>query len=158
MFVRLAGLVVVVAVLALPHQGHAEDGIAPDYARWVTLGWLSAHINPNHERNGLNYGLGFEVGLNERWAVAGGVYQNSFSETSYYGGGVLQVGSSGALRWGLMLGVANGYQRVNEGGLFPYVFPILQYERDAWGANLAVIPPASRMTRGLVALQFKFRY
>ena len=135
-----------------------DSDTAASLSRWISLGWLSWHTHKNSERNGLNYGIGTEIDLSERWSFAGGVYHNSFEATSYYAGGIWHAWSHE--RWGLgvMLGVANGYRNVNQGDIFPYVFPMLQYQGSWLGANLAVVPPFSHATNGLVALQFKVRY
>jgi hypothetical protein len=134
-------------------QGQAPR--LPD--RWLTLGWLSLHANKRAERNGLNYGIGAELGLNPSWSLAAGVYQNSFDATSYYAGGIWRLWSIDRWHLGMMLGAANGYEKVNHSGAFPYVFPMLQFEGGWLGANLAIIPPVGNATHGLLALQFKFR-
>lgn len=125
--------------------------------RWLTLGWLSLHANSSAERNGLNYGLGAEFGISPSWSLTAGGYQNSFETTSFYAGGLWKPWSKDHWKLALMLGVANGYRRVNDGGVFPYTFPMLQYESDRFGANIALIPPVGQVTHGLIALQFKFR-
>jgi hypothetical protein len=149
-------LVVLPAVRAADADAKAGND-APFADNWLTLGWLSLHANQRAERNGLNYGIGAEVGLNPSWSLAAGVYHNSFDATSFYAGGIWRFWSSDRWHLGMMLGAANGYEKVNHSGAFPYIFPMLQFEAGWLGANLAIIPPVGNATHGLLALQFKLR-
>jgi hypothetical protein len=154
------GLICQLVILPAVHAADADAKVgndAPFANNWLTLGWLSLHANQRAERNGLNYGIGAELGLNPNWSLAAGVYHNSFDATSYYAGGIWRFWSIDRWHLGMMLGAANGYEKVNHSGAFPYVFPVLQFEGSWLGANLALIPPVRNATSGLVALQFKFR-
>jgi hypothetical protein len=127
-------------------------------SRWITAGWLSWHFRHADKRNAANIGIGLEVDLGSDWTIAGGIYNNSFNDTSVYAGGIRQFWVRESWRLGLMLGAVNGYRRLNHGGLYPYVFPMLQYQGSSVGLNLALVPPVDSVTEGLIAVQLKFRF
>ncbi len=127
-------------------------------SRWVTAGWLSWHFRRADERNAANLGIGLEMDANPQWTMAGGVYHNSFYDTSFYVGAIRQYWVKDKLRLGLMLGAVNGYRHLNDGGFYPYVFPMLQYQGQTLGVNLALVPPVDKTTGGLVAVQFKVKF
>jgi hypothetical protein len=136
----------------------AKVDTAAAKSRWVTAGWLSWHFRKADERNAVNLGIGLEIDANPRWTMAGGVYHNSFYDTSFYVGAIRQFWVKDSWRLGLMLGAVNGYRHLNDGGFYPYVFPMLQHQGQTLGVNLALVPPVDKTTGGLVAVQFKVRF
>lgn len=135
-----------------------KDDSAAARSRWVTAGWLSWHFRKADERNAANLGVGLEIDANPQWTLGGGVYNNSFHDTSLYFGAIRQFWVKDRWRLGLMLGAVHGYRHLNDGGLYPYVFPMLQYQGQTLGINLALVPPLNDATGGLVAVQFKVRF
>jgi hypothetical protein len=136
----------------------AKIDTAAARSSWVTAGWLSWHFRKADERNAANLGIGLEIDANPRWTMAGGVYHNSFYDTSFYVGAIRQFWVKDSWRLGLMLGAVNGYRHLNDGGFYPYVFPMLQHQGQTLGVNLALVPPVDKTTGGLVAVQFKVRF
>ena len=136
----------------------AKIDTAAARSSWVTAGWLSWHFRKADERNAANLGIGLEMDANPRWTMAGGVYHNSFYDTSLYVGAIRQFWVKDRWRLGLMLGAVNGYRHLNDGGFYPYVFPMLQYQGQTLGVNLALVPPVNAATGGLLAVQLKVRF
>jgi len=136
----------------------AKIDTAAARSSWVTAGWLSWHFRKADERNAANLGIGLEIDANPRWTMAGGVYHNSFYDTSFYVGAIRQFWVKDSWRLGLMLGAVNGYRHLNDGGFYPYVFPMLQHQGQTLGVKLALVPPVDKTTGGLVAVQFKVRF
>jgi hypothetical protein len=136
----------------------AKVDAAAAKSSWVTAGWLSWHFQKADERNAANLGIGLEMDVNPQWTMASGVYHNSFYDTSIYVGAIRQFWVKDSWRLGLMLGAVNGYRHLNDGGFYPYVFPMLQYQGQTLGVNLALVPPVNAATGGLLAVQFKVRF
>jgi hypothetical protein len=61
-------------------------------------------------------------------------------------------------RLGLMLGAMIRSRHLNDGGWYPSVVPMLQYQGQTSGVNLALVPPVNAATGGRVAVQFKVRF
>lgn len=135
-----------------------KDGTAAVRSRWVTAGWFSWHFRHADQRNAANLGIGLEIDANPQWTMSGGIYSNSFYDTSVYAGAIRQFWMRDRWRLGLMLGAVNGYRHLNDGGFYPYVFPMLQYRGQTVGVNLALVPPVHASTGGLLAVQFKVRF
>lgn len=139
-----------------PLPANTPDSPTPKF--WLTLGWLSWHVDREERKNGLNYGLGVEAELSDRWALSAGAYRNTFDETSVYAGALWRFWRADSVSLGVMLGVVNGYRHMNDRGLTGYAFPMLQWHGRRVGANLALVPPYERKTDGLVALQVKLPF
>ncbi len=139
-------------------QGFSETSASPSPRFWLTFGWLSFHVDREERKNWLNQGLGLEAEISERWVVSAGGYRNTFDETSWYAGAVWRFVRAESVSAGVMLGVVNGYRHLNDRGLSPYAFPIIQWHGRSVGANLALVPPYRGMTDGLIALQFKLPF
>lgn len=163
-FRRTVGKLVLIALATSSVSARAQQDeggnslFAGEKPAWLTFGWLSRHMKNNDKRNNENVGLGLEKNVAEDWSVAAGFYENSFYRTSYYAGLNWQGWTSGNWRAGVMTGVVNGYQKLNNGGVYPFLFPMLQYEGRELGANLALVPPYAGKTEGFVSLQLKFRF
>ncbi len=143
-------------LVAEPLPATTPDSQTPGF--WLTLGWLSWHVDSDERKNGFNYGLGIEAELSERWALSAGAYRNTFDETSVYAGTLWRFWRADSISLGVMLGVVNGYRHMNDRGLTPYAFPMFQWHGRRVGANLALVPPHDGKTDGLVALQLKLPF
>ncbi len=135
-----------------------EDRSEGHPALWLNAGWLSWHFRKAGDRNAINLGAGLEMDVDPQWTMAGGVYRNSFNNSSVYLGFIRQFWVDRGWRLGLMMGVVNGYRHLNDGAFCPYVFPVLQYQGAALGMNLALVPVVDSVTGGLIAVQFKVRF
>ncbi len=157
-------LVVAAAVVAFSpansfaEQRSSDNADSPTPRFWLTLGWLSWHVDRDEREHWLNYGLGLEAELSERWVLSAGAYRNTFDETSAYAGLLWRMWRAESWSAGVMLGVVNGYRHLNDRGLSPHAFPMIQWQGSRVGANLALIPPYEGKTDGLVALQLKFPF
>ncbi len=153
-----AAVVACSPVSSLAEQGASRPFDSPSPRIWLTLGWLSWHVDRDERKNWLNYGLGLEAEINERWALSAGGYRNTFDETSLYAGALWRFWRDEPFSAVVMLGVVNGYRHVNDRGLSPCAFPMIQWNGRKVGANLALVPPSAGKTDGLVALQLKFPF
>lgn len=143
---------------SLADQGSPGSSDSPPPHFWLTLGWISWHVDRDERKNWLNYGLGLEAEISERWVLSAGGYRNTFDEPSFYAGALWRFWRDDSLSAVVMLGVVNGYRHVNDRGLSPCVFPMIQWQGHRVGANLALVPPYDGKTNGLVALQLKFPF
>jgi len=127
---------------------------------WIDFGGTSWHFNGNKDRNAANYGLGIEYGINSDSALVAGVYKNSFYNYSRYAGISWMPVELGMpqTKVGIVIGGADGYGSINNGGWFPFLAPALSFEAQRFGFNLIFMPPANSKLRGALALQFKVRY
>lgn len=117
---------------------------------WAVATCCSYHFD-RHGQNQDNLGIGFEHRASERWAAIGGYYKNSLYRDTFYAGGMFTPWRSGALGFGLTLGLATGYTSYP----IPLVVPTLSIEGDRVGVNLLYMPVVSG---GVAGLQFKVRF
>lgn len=147
------GFVVFASICAL--NAWAEE--PEPHKLWINFGGTSWHFHSNKDRNELNYGLGVEYGMTQDTALLAGVYKNSFYHYSRYAGiswmpVELAIPNTKA---GIVLGGADGYDSINNGGWFPFLAPALSVEAQHFGINFVFMPPANSKLRGALALQFK---
>lgn len=111
----------------------------------------------NNERN---YRLEFEYGMKQDTALVAGVYKKSFFHYFRYAGISWTPDELGIplTKAGIVLGGADGYVSVNNGGWFPFLAPALSFEAQHFGINFVFMPPANSKLRGALALQFKVRF
>ena len=105
------------------------------------------------ERNGynqINPGLGFERSINERWAVGGGFYRNSYRRDSFYVGATYMPFRLAQVRLGTSFGLMTGY-----GGVLPMAAPTAAWDGDRVGVAVMVTPPVSG--KALVGLMLRWR-
>lgn len=151
--------------LSLGVSGFANAG-----ETWVTLNAVSYHVNavgaraapsdyPDKKYNERNYGLGIEHQLDANGLpviLSVGAFRNSSYKTSVYGFAGLMPISFNVLdtnvRIGAVVGLINGYPRMNDGGFTPAVMGIV----NVGFTNILVIPPTST-TPTTIGLQFKFK-
>ena len=126
---------------------------------WINFGGTSWHFS-DKERNASNYGLGIEYGFNANSSLVAGVYKNSFYHFSRYAGFSWMPVEPGLphTKIGIVIGGADGYDSINNGGWFPFLAPAASFETQHFGFNLLYMPPANSKLGGALALQFKVRF
>lgn len=124
---------------------------------WLNVGGFSWHFEDRSDFNQTHPALGLEYWLDDEWAIVAGRYKNSVNRKTNYFGAAYTPWSWHDLRFGLVLGVADGYPKLNKGKWFSMLTPIVTYENGRFGANLIIIPTISESVKGAVAVQFKFR-
>lgn len=124
---------------------------------WINAGMLSHHFDRSKGFREGNIGFGAEVDLTEDWAVYGGGFRNSDDRHSNYVGAAWRPLKWGPMRFGLVGGGFNGYQRVNHGGWFPGVLPVATLEYGSVGVNMFILPTISDKVYGATVFQFKLR-
>jgi hypothetical protein len=97
----------------------------------VNVSWAQTYIQVNgvsvHDRsgfNGLNYGVGIEQSIADRWTVAGGWYRNSEYRGSTYAYARYAVYKDGPWDIGIGAGAVTGYSSYS---VAPMAFPEVCY-------------------------------
>ena len=127
---------------------------------WLNPGFLSAHADRSQHHREDNIGVGVEAVLAPDHGFFAGNFINSGGARSRYGmyqwrplhWQVNDVGVSA----GLIAGAADGYTNYHDGGWFFGALPMLFFEGERFGANLAIVP-ATNPDHRLVAIQLKLR-
>jgi hypothetical protein len=132
---------------------HAE----PISELWLNPGFISHHFQTDKGLNNNNYGLGVEYRYSTSSAFTAGQFYNSDRQTSHYVGWYWQPVSLGALRLGGVIGGFDGYPKMLNGGWFPAVIPVVSYEYQSVGANIAFVPTYKDRLYGAISVQLKVK-
>jgi hypothetical protein len=133
----------------------------PSRQVWLNPGFFSWHFDRTQDFREDNWGVGVEVVLAPDHAVMAGNYINSDRERSRYAGYQWRP-----LHWqpysidvsaGIALGVFDGYPKMNNGGWFIGLLPMLAVEGKHLGVNLSIVPTIDDRVNGAVVLQIKLR-
>ena len=89
---------------------------------YIQLNGASMHDRPGF--NGINYGVGIEQTVSDRWSLGGGWYRNSEYRGSTYGYARYAVYKDGPWDIGIGAGLVSGY---NSYKVMPMVFPEVCY-------------------------------
>ena len=128
---------------------------------WLNPGFFSWHFDSDKDFRHDNWGVGVEVVLAPDHAVMAGNYINSDGERSRYAAYQWRP-----LHWrpynvdvsaGIALSVIDGYPRMNNGGWFMALLPLLAVEGKRVGVNFSVVPTIKDKVDGAVVLQIKLR-
>ena len=128
---------------------------------WLNPGFFSWHFDSNKDFRQDNWGVGVEVVLAPDHAVMAGNYINSDGERSRYAAYQWRP-----LHWrpydvdvsaGIVLSVMDGYPRMNNGGWYVALLPLLAVEGKRVGANFSIVPTIKDKVDGAVVLQIKLR-
>ncbi len=125
---------------------------------WVHAGALSFHPNQDKHYNGNNLGLGLEYRLRPDLTLMAGGFSNSLNRDSVYLAMGYQPWTVDAWRFGVAVGVMNGYSRLGQEQVFPAAISVATYEGKRFGVNVGLIPDiAAAGVDGALVLQFKLR-
>ena len=153
-------LQIVFALLASLSGAFAEDA-QPSPQVWLNPGFLSWHFDRSKDFREDNWGVGAEGVLTPDHAVMAGNYINSDRQRSRYAAYQWRP-----LHWrpydidvsvGIAVGVFDGYPKVNDGGWFAALLPLLAIEGRRLGANISIVPTIKDELHGAVLLQIKLR-
>lgn len=151
---------VVLAFLASSSSAHAEDAQS-SLQVWLNPGYFSWHFDSSKDFRHDNWGIGAEAVLAPDHAVMAGNYINSDGQRSRYAAYQWRP-----LHWrphdidisaGVVLSVIDGYPRMNNGGWYLALLPLLVVEGKRVGANFSVVPTIKDKIDGAVVLQIKVR-
>lgn len=124
---------------------------------WLNAGFISHHVQSDKGLNNNNYGLGAEYRYSTTSAVTAGEFYNSDRQTSHYAGWYWQPLAIGSLRIGGVVGGFDGYPKMRNGGWFLAAIPVVSYEYQRVGLNIAFVPTYKNMLYGAVSLQLKVK-
>ena len=144
----------VVSTLALGQTPEATE--SPPSALWINAGALSYHFDRNKNYNENNDGLGMEYRLDTQTSLMLGTIHNSLRHDSSYAAVNWQPITLGSWKFGVVMGVLNGYPGVNHGDYFGGGLPVLSYEGQRFGVNFGIIPTFGDVD-GAVVMQLKMR-
>lgn len=124
---------------------------------WLSTGFKTWHFNNDLGLNGNNPGWGAEYRYSTTSAITGGQFYNSDRRTSKYLGWVWHPVSAGIFRFGLYAGLFDGYPKMQNGGAFAALVPVISAEYGPLGANLIVVPTIQDRLYGGISLQLKLK-
>ena len=124
---------------------------------WINPGFYSAHFNTDKGLRNSNPGLGVEAVFNEDWSATAGTFTNSDDARSNYLGAYYQPWHWGSYKAGVVGGVFNGYPKAFDGGWFPALLPVVTWEGERFGLNIAFVPPLQNRLYGAISFQLKLR-
>ena len=124
---------------------------------WINPGFYSYHFDRERNLNDRNPGIGAEYRLSTITAVTAGRFYNSDRKYSNYAGVYYQPFAIGPVRLGAVVGGFSGYPKMRDGGWFLAAIPVLSFEYQRVGANIAVIPRYKDRLYGALSVQLKFK-
>lgn len=125
---------------------------------WLSATVTSVHLTSNHKLNESNPGLGLEYHTSSSMRYLVGAYRNSHRETSAYALAGWTPVSFGPVKLGLLAGVADGYQKLNDGNFTPVVAGFMPIEGARFGMNLILIPRALKKSPYTLGIQVKYKF
>jgi hypothetical protein len=126
-------------------------------AVWLNAGFYTAHFSRNHQLRDANPGLGLEYSLNADTRLTAGRFLNSDNAYSNYLGVYYQPWQLGTWKAGAAAGLFNGYPKAFGGGWFPAVLPVVSWEGNSLGINVALVPEIKNRLYGGFSFQLKYR-
>ena len=148
----LAGLALQCGIV----QAETDSGFEA-HRLWLNAGFYSAHFDTDKGLRNANPGLGVEYRLNQDWSATAGRFINSDSAHSSYVGAYYQPWTFSGVKLGVVGGVFNGYPKAFNSGWFPAVLPVVSWEGNRFGLNVALVPPLKDRLYGAVSFQLKAR-
>ena len=126
---------------------------------WINPGFVSYHF-PKHQLsfNQFNPGLGAEWRQSSDLSWSGGFFHNSDWARSYYAGAYWTPFQWAGWRWGAFVGLINGYPRMLDGGVFPFLTPVATREWDQWGVGMSLLPDYENRLHGAFTVQVKYKW
>jgi hypothetical protein len=124
---------------------------------WLSTGFKTWHFDNGLGLNGHNPGWGGEYRYSTTLAVTGGQFYNSDWHTSNYLGGLWHPLAVGPFRFGIYAGLFDGYPRMQNGGVFAALAPVISAEYGRIGANLIIVPTIQDRLYGGISLQLKLK-
>lgn len=150
-------IVLAFALAAAVSPARAEAGGLSRDQFWLNFGFYSLHFDRSREAHlrDANPGWGLEVRLAPAWSVTAGRFTNSNHRVSRYVGAYFQPLEILGGRAGVVVGGFDGYPRAFEGGWFPALIPVMGWERDRFGLNVALVPSYKDRLHGALSFQLK---
>ena len=126
---------------------------------WINPGFVSYHF-PKHglSFNNFNPGLGAEWRQSSDVSWSGGFFHNSDWARSYYAGAYWTPLHWAGWRWGAFVGLINGYPKMLDGGVFPFLTPVATREWDQWGVGMSLLPDYENRLHGAFTVQVKYKW
>lgn len=125
---------------------------------WFNAGFYSAHFDRGAGKEDFNPGLGVEYPLNDTYRVTAGTFRNSDRRQSHYLGLYVLPFEYRGVRFGAVVGGFDGYPNYRNGNWFPALIPVVAFEGQRWGLNIAVIPTIKDRLYGAISFQLKYRF
>lgn len=126
-------------------------------AIWISPGFLTWHsAEPaGRELEGRNFGFGLDWQRSAEQRLSLGRFRNSDRQHTNYLAFSYQPITQGSWRFGLVVGVMDGYPNYRGGQPFPAILPLASLEQARWAIDTAFIPTISNRLYG--GLSFKLR-
>lgn len=124
---------------------------------WLNAGFYSYHFQRDKNLNDSNPGIGVEYRFSSVASATAGRFYNSDRAYSNYAGVYYQPVAVGPVRLGVVAGAFSGYPKMRDGGWFPAVVPMLSFEYQRVGVNVALVPSYRDRLYGALSIQFKVK-
>lgn len=156
--VKTASSLAFALVLAsAPIQARSDESRFSRDRFWLNAGFYSLHFDRSREANlrDANPGVGLEMRLAPAWSLTAGRFTNSNDRVSRYVGVYYQPLEVLGGRAGVVAGGFDGYPKAFDGGWFPALIPVIGWERDRFGINVAMVPSYKDRLHGALSFQLK---
>ncbi|MBJ7308814.1 hypothetical protein ACFOLJ_25725 [Rugamonas sp. CCM 8940] len=124
---------------------------------WLNAGFYSYHFQRDKNLNNSNPGIGVEYRFSSVASATAGRFYNSDRAYSNYAGVYYQPFAVGPVRVGVVAGAFSGYPKMHDGGWFPAVVPMLSFEYQRVGVNVALVPSYKDRLYGALSVQCKVK-
>ena len=133
--VDIAALIIV-GLLLVWQDAHSGDMVMHFGSKHYGSGAAESEFN---ERN---LGIGFKHRLGWNFSMRGGIYDNSYNNSSVYFGGDWHS-SNRAFNYGIQGGLVSGYRGTAEGkgDATPYLLPYMSFTTGTVTAEVGCLPP-----------------
>jgi hypothetical protein len=155
------------AALVLFVSGFGNAAYADDILRaveskalaelWLNPGFYSYHFQRNKGLNDSNPGIGADYRVSTVTSLTAGRFYNSDRRYSNYAGVYYQPFAIGPVRLGAVVGGFDGYPKMHDGGWFLAAIPVLSYEYERVGVNVAIVPSYKDRLYGAISVQLKLK-
>lgn len=124
---------------------------------WLNPGFYSYHFQTDKNLDSNNFGLGAEYRYSTVNSITVGKYHNSDRQISSYAAWYWQPLELGAVRFGALLGLVNGYPKANNGAWFPLALPVASYEYKRIGISFTLVPTYKDIVFGSFTIQLRLK-
>ena len=124
---------------------------------WLNAGFETVHFDRHAGLNGNNLGVGAEYQFSTVSSLTAGIFNNSNRLRSRYAGMYYQPIEFYGAHLGVVAGAFDGYPKMRAGGWFPAILPMVTFEGDQFGLNVAIVPSYKNRLYGGISFQVKLR-
>jgi len=116
--------------------------------------WMQSwHFDQEAGFNNENYGLGFQIDLEDAHSLNIGAFKNSEYHWSRYVSRTWYPLELKKIKVGILAGIFDGYEKESNGGWFLAMMPVFTLSREGYAVNVTAVPSYEDRIRGAIVLQ-----